>query len=367
MAPLHTSQSPLERDDWPAGRRILVTGGAGFIGTTCCRRLLEAGAEVVGLDSMSHGSSDRDEKQRHLSRIREASGGVDEGAAFEFVEADVRDTDALSRLLDDRAIDAVVHLAALAGVRGSIDRPEAYIDINERGTMSLLRAAERAGVDRMVLAGSSSVYGRSGVDGPCHESQAADAPTSPYAASKRSMEMHARAFSHLHDLSVSVVRFFTVYGPRQRPDMAIRKFMERIFKGETLPLYGDGSSCRCYTYVDDAVDGLLSALRRGGEFRVFNIGGKQTVRLDELVDALDAVADRAVEVKYLPEQPGDVPATRADLTRAQRELGYAPQINLREGLERMWHWLVETKGRAASAPARQTKEAPPSVATGVRR
>jgi len=366
MAPLQTSQSPLERDDWPVGRRILVTGGAGFIGTTCCRRLLEAGAEVIGLDSMTHGSSDRGEKERHLSRIREAAVDVDK-SSFEFVEADVRDTEALSCLLDERGIDAVVHLAALAGVRGSIDRPEAYIDINERGTMSLLRAAEQAGVDRLVLAGSSSVYGRSGVDGPCNESQAADSPTSPYAASKRSMEMHARAFSHLHDLSVSVVRFFTVYGPRQRPDMAIRKFMERIFNGETLPLYGDGSSCRCYTYVDDAVDGLLSALRRSGDFRVFNIGGDQTVRLDELVDVLDAVAEPAVKVEYLPEQPGDVPATRADLARARRELGYHPEVNLREGIEQMWRWLVETKGRAPSAPAPQAQKADSSVAAGLRR
>lgn len=326
---------------------ILVTGGAGFIGSACCHRLIQSGTDVTCLDSMEHGSTDRSAKLRHLRAARSTATGDAETGELRVVESDIRDSESLDDILSD-SVDAIIHLAALAGVRGSIDRPSMYIDINEGGTMSVLRAARRHGVDPVILAGSSSVYGDSGVEGPCHEGQAADAPTSPYAASKRSMELHARAFSHLHGLSVSVLRFFTVYGPRQRPDMAIRKFMERIHRGDPLPLYGDGSSCRCYTYIEDAVDAILQALDRTGEFRSFNVGGPETIRLDELVAALDRVTDRPVEVEYLPEQPGDVPATRADISRARRELSYTPSIRLDEGLRQMWEWLRRYRAESAS-------------------
>jgi UDP-glucuronate 4-epimerase len=170
------------------------------------------------------------------------------------------------------------------------------------------------------------------------------------------MEMHARAFGNVHDLSVSVLRFFTVYGPRQRPDMAIRKFMDRVYRGEPLPLYGDGSSCRCYTYVDDLADGIVRTIPQDDDFRVYNLGGEETIQLDSLVDALDEVTDRPVNRNYLPEQPGDVPATRADIGRARDELGYDPNIQLKEGLHRMWTWLCRRK---ANSVPRTT----PSVAT----
>jgi UDP-glucuronate 4-epimerase len=334
---------------------IVVTGGAGFIGSTLTGRLLREGARVTCIDSMTHGSSSRAEKETHLREMERRAASA--SGRCRLVETDIRNEEALREVLSDDA-DAVVHLAALAGVRGSIDEPQAFIDINERGTMSLLRAVHRSDLERVILASSSSVYGRSGVDGPCHETQSADAPTSPYAASKRAMEMHGRAFGEVHDLSISVLRFFTVYGPRQRPDMAIRKFMDRIYRGEPLPLYGDGTSCRCYTYIDDLVDGIVRTIPQDDNFRVYNLGGEETVELNSLVDALDEVTDRPVNKKYLPEQPGDVPATRADIRRARDELGYAPKTRLKEGLHRMWAWLCRRK----TAPSPQTEM---SVGTSV--
>ncbi|MBM4373928.1 MAG: NAD-dependent epimerase/dehydratase family protein [Deltaproteobacteria bacterium] len=309
--------------------KLLVTGVAGFIGSKLTERLIARGDDVVGLDNFDPFYP-RETKERNLTSLR---------SAIRFVEGDITDRGGLDRLLAAERFDAVIHLAALAGVRPSIREPWRYAHVNVVGTAHLAEAMIARGVSRLVFASSSSVYGDNTLV-PYEESQRVDEPASPYATTKRAGELMLDTFAKLHGLSSSCLRFFTVYGPRQRPEMAIHKFARAIERGEPVTLYGDGSSSRDYTYIDDVVDGVLGALDRPPVgARIYNLGGTQPVRLDALVRELGRALDKQPTLVHAPPQPGDVHQTWADVSRARSELGYAPQVPLPEGLRRFASWL----------------------------
>jgi UDP-glucuronate 4-epimerase len=290
---------------------VLVTGGAGFVGHHLSRALLDRGDEVVVLDNLDDA---------YDPRLK----GVPDGAALRL--GDVRDEEAVVAALD--GVDAVAHLAARAGVRESLGDPVGYASVNVDGTAQLLRSAARLGVKRAVFASSSSVYGVS--TRPMREDEPADHPASPYAATKRAAERVCEAAA----LPVTAVRLFTVYGPRQRPGMAFARFLRQIRAGEAVTVFGDGASIRDYTFVTDAVAGLIRALDATDRFRVVNIGGGGPVTLLDAVATLGAVLGVEPRLRFLAAQPGDVPATRADISRAAAWLGWQPEVTLREGLAR---------------------------------
>ena len=309
---------------------VLVTGGAGFIGSACLRRLLERGEDAVVLDAFETTLYERGAKERNLQWAGDAGD-------FTFVEGDVRDEALLEQIFADHAIDRVLHFAAVAGVRPSIQKPVHYYDINVTGTAKLLKVGRAHGVTDYVLASSSSVYGGNEKT-PFAEADRVDQPISPYAASKLSMEVLARTDQHLHDGNITCLRFFTVYGPRQRPEMAIHKFMRLMSQGESIPMYGDGTSGRDYTYVDDIVSGVMGALDHLDGFRVYNLGGDRVVRLRQLIETIADVLGVPPQIDELPMQPGDVEITNADIDRARHDLGYEPQTRIEEGVAKMWEW-----------------------------
>lgn len=310
--------------------RVLVTGAAGFIGSSVSEALLARGDEVVGLDNFDP-FYDRSIKEQNIAEL---------GASprFVFEEGDILDEDLLDRVLA-RGVDRVVHLAALAGVRPSIATPRRYARVNVEGTTSILEACRRHGPARLVVASSSSVYGaRSKV--PFSEEDPCDQPVSPYAASKKATELLCATYHHLYGMGTSCLRYFTVYGPRQRPEMAIHKFVRLASEGRPIPVFGEGDSGRDYTFIADIVRGTLAALDRDApDFRVYNLGGSRPVLLRDLVRAIGEALGREVSVEQLPWQEGDVPITCADLRRAEAELGYAPQVPLTEGLARFVEWF----------------------------
>ncbi len=319
--------------------RILVTGAAGFIGSHLCESLVSAGQEVHGFDNFD-AFYPRAVKEGNLTALRGQP-------RFQFTEGDiVRDP------LPTAGVDAIVHLAARPGVQPSLDDPGSYMDANVTGTARLLDQARRAGIVRMVFGSSSSVYGES-TPAPFAEDAVADGPISPYAASKRAGELVSRVFTHLYGTRIACLRFFTVYGPRQRPDLAIHRFTARIMAGQSIVMRGDGSSARDYTYVSDIVDGIVASLDwttrqdgAGGEpWRVFNLGGGERVRLDRLIAVIAAAAGRQPIIERGADQPGDVPLTAADLSRSERELGYRPKVGIEEGIRRFVAWYREVHGR----------------------
>jgi UDP-glucuronate 4-epimerase len=309
---------------------ILLTGGAGFIGSACLSRFLQDGEDVVVVDNFEPTLYDRSLKEAQLAWARESGD-------FEFIEGDVRDEALLREIFSARDISLVLHIAAVAGVRPSIEKPALYFDTNVTGTTRVLQVGREYGVEDFVLASSSSVYGGNEKT-PFSESDAVDSPVSPYAASKLAMEILARTDQHLHGGNITCLRFFTVYGPRQRPQMAIHKFMRLMEQGESIPMFGDGSSGRDYTYVDDIVSGVMGAIENLDRFRIYNLGGDRVIRLRELIDAIATVVGVESKIDQLPMQPGDVMITNADISKARQELEYEPQTTLEEGLEKMWAW-----------------------------
>ena len=321
----------------PTADKVLVTGAAGFIGSHVCEALVVRGHEVVGVDNFDDFYP-RAVKQRNLEALRA-------NRAFRLVEADVaREAVPLD------GVGAVVHLAAKAGVRPSLDDPAAYVEANVTGTARVLDAARRAGIARVVFGSSSSVYGDA-TPAPFAEDAPAVEPISPYAASKRAAELLAHAFAHLYPMRIVCLRFFTVYGPRQRPDLAIHRFTDRIARGQAIRMHGDGSSERDYTYISDAVDGVLAALTRTGDrgpdaaFELLNIGGGARVRLDRLIALIAAALGREPRIERHPDQPGDVRLTAADLHRAERALSYRPKVGIEDGIRNFVRWYEETHGR----------------------
>ncbi len=308
---------------------VLVTGVAGFLGSHLAERLLARGDAVVGVDSFAACYA-REIKEANLARSRACE-------AFSFLEADVRDEARMHDLMASVRPASVVHLAARAGVAPSLEDPAGYHDVNVLGTVSVLQAARRAGARKVVLASSSSVYGERG-GSLLLETDAADRPLSPYAASKRAAELVCHAFSHATGLPVCCARFFTVYGPRQRPDMAIARFAVAIREGLPIRLFG-GATARDYTYVDDIVDGLLGILEGDFGFDLVNLGSGRPVPLEDLVVLLEAELGRVAVVRREPERAFDPRATHASIARAAERYGYRPRIPIEEGIRRYLAWL----------------------------
>ena len=323
--------------------RVLVTGAAGFIGSHLSEALVARGDEVVGVDRFDPYYP-RPLKERNLQALRGQ-------ARFTMVEADI-----LRDAMPWDGITAVVHLAAKAGVRPSWEDPAGYIEANVTGTARLLEGARRAGVGRFVLTSSSSVYGDS-TPAPYAEESPAHLPASPYGASKRAAELLAEAFASGYRMRIAILRLFTVYGPRQRPDLAIHKFTALVRQGRPIPFFGDGSTQRDYTYITDAVAAFVAAVgwtarSSPGTCRAFNVGGGDPVRLDQLVALLGKALGREVQLERQPDQQGDVRATVADLRRAERELGYRPQVDIAAGLKRFVRWYEEIHGTEPGASGR---------------
>ncbi len=314
--------------------RVLVTGAAGFVGSTLVDRLLAEGRRVVGLDSFDPFYPEAD-KRRNLS-------GAMRSGAFRLVEADIRDAAAVEGLFAEHEPEGVVHLAALAGVRPSLQRPAEYADVNVRGSSVIFEAAARQGRPQLVFASSSSVYGER-EDGPFLESDPVERPVSPYAATKRSGELVAHTFHHAHGLPITCARIFTAYGPRQRPDLAIHRFAARMRAGQPLPVYGDGTQLRDFTYVDDLVEGLVRALDTPLGFAVLNFGSGRPIALLEVVKRLEGQLGVAARIDWQPKQTGDVPRTWAEIGAAREALGYAPGTSFEEGIRRFVAWLEEPR------------------------
>lgn len=313
----------------------LLTGGAGFIGSHLTRRLFGRGDRVTVLDDFN----DYYDPARKRANVAPFTQRDD----YRLVEGDIRDTELVDSLFADGGFDSVIHLAARAGVRPSLRQPILYEDVNCIGTLRLLEAARRHGPQTFVFGSSSSVYGINRKV-PFAEDDRVDLPISPYATTKRAGELLCFNYHHLYDLKVSCLRFFTVYGPAQRPEMAIHKFTDLLARDEPIPLYGDGGSRRDYTYIDDIVDGIEAALDLAPDFEIFNLGGAETTALADLVRWLAEELAVTPRIEYLPDQPGDVPITYADVSKAARMLGYSPKVPIREGLERFVEWY--RKGEA---------------------
>ena len=314
---------------------ILLTGGAGFIGSHLTRRLLARGDRVTVLDDFN----DYYDPARKRANIAPFLAG--DSPSYRLVEGDIRDAALVDRTFSEGGFDAVVHLAARAGVRPSLLEPILYEEVNCVGTLRLLEAARRHGPKTFLFGSSSSVYGIN-EKLPFSEDDEVNQPISPYATTKRAGELLCYNYHHLYGFLTACLRFFTVYGPRQRPEMAIHKFTDLLARGKTVPLYGDGSSRRDYTYIDDILDGLLAALDLAPGFEILNLGGAETTSLNDLVAWI--AAELAVEprIEYLPGQPGDVPITYADVSKAARLLGYSPKVPIREGLRRFVAWYMES-------------------------
>ena len=313
--------------------RILVTGGAGFIGSHVAGRLVAEGHRVAIIDDFND-YYDPSIKRANLMPI---------GAAVDLYEGDIRDRDFVEGVVGVGKFDAVIHLAARAGVRPSVQNPKLYIDTNISGTHHLLEAAHRQGIDRFLFASSSSVYGLA-KKVPFSEDLPLSQTLSPYAATKLAGEHLCGNYAHLYGMRVVCLRFFTVYGPGQRPDLAIHKFTDSIHRGLPIPQYGDGSTRRDYTYIDDIVQGVMGALRYDGpKFDIFNLGENQTTTLSELIVEIEKALGKKALIERHPEQPGDMPLTAADISKARQLLAYDPQTKIREGSPKFVEWYLSTR------------------------
>ena len=312
--------------------KILVTGGAGFIGSNLVERLLTEGHAVAVVDEFND-FYDPQIKRANLAAVADR---------VVVHEADIRDAEAMNRIVGEGGFDAIIHLAARAGVRPSIKQPKLYIETNITGTFNLLEAARAAGVKRFISASSSSVYGVLKT-APFHEGLCLNQTISPYAATKLAAEQLCSNYSHLYGMRTISLRFFTVYGPRQRPDLAIHKFTKLIHEGRSIDQYGDGSTRRDYTYIDDILQGILACLTYDGPLcDVFNLGESQTTTLSELISAIESALGQKAIINRLPEQPGDVPLTYADITKSRELLGYRPETKIHEGVPKFVEWYLKT-------------------------
>jgi UDP-glucuronate 4-epimerase len=322
--------------------KFLVTGGAGFIGSHVCERLMALGHSVWAYDNLN-AFYDVALKRQNIRLLQSFD------RPFTFIQGDVTDKTAVESVFELCNFDQVIHLAARAGVRQSLAEPAAYIRVNVEGTSNVLQSARTHDVRKVILASSSSVYGSSRRVPFCEED--AGQPISPYAASKLAAEAIGHVYHQLYGMNIAALRFFTVYGPRQRPDLAIYKFAELILRGEPIPVFGDGRSARDYTYVTDIVDGVQAATETEVEFEAFNLGESQTVRLSYLIELLEKSLGMKAIIDRLPAQPGDVPLTCANIGKARARLGYNPRVKIEEGIPKFVEWFVsrsETTDRSPS-------------------
>ncbi len=320
-------------------RNILVTGGAGFIGSHLCEVLLGRGDSVICLDSFTD-DYDPTIKHSNVDPLLAREG-------FELVQGDIRDRDLLEQIGRTRQIEAVVHLAAKAGVRPSIRNPALYADVNLNGTANLLEMARMHSIDDFVFASSSSVYGER-TETPFRETDPVDHPVSPYAATKKAGELLCHSFHHLHGINISCLRFFTVYGPRQRPEMAIHLFTSLIDQGLPVPMYGDGSAERDFTYVDDIIQGTVAALDRCDGYEIFNLGNHRSIRLDQLIETIARSCGQPYTIDAHPDQSGDVSRTCACIDKSRSKLGYEPSVSIEDGIDRFTRWFVNQDQKSKS-------------------
>jgi UDP-glucuronate 4-epimerase len=312
--------------------KIIVTGGAGFIGSHLVDRLLAEGNDVIVVDNFDP-FYDRATKEANLNDALKSS-------RCRLVELDIRDAKRVDALVADNCPDVIVHLAARAGVRPSIDDPRSYTDVNVVGTVIWLEAASRLKPrPRFVFASSSSVYGDR-AEGPFRETDPVDLPVSPYAATKKACELLAHTFHHIHGLPVTGLRFFTAFGPRNRPDLAIAKFTRLIDQNLPVPMFGDGTTRRDYTYVDDIVDGICRAIERCTGHHLYNLGHSEPIELMQMIETIALALGKPAVIQTLPEQPGDVKQTFAAIDRAKSDLGYAPSTPFGEGIRRYVKWYL---------------------------
>ena len=316
---------------------ILVTGAAGFIGSHVAERLLALGHEVTCLDDLNPFYA-LAIKRRNLAEVSALG-----GERFRFIEGDICNRALVEKIFAERKVDQVIHLAARAGVRPSLQEPALYQQVNVEGTVNILEAARLHGTKKLTIASSSSVYGVQS-NAPFRESEPVSRPISPYAASKLATEALGHVYHHIYGLDIAMLRFFTAYGPRQRPDLAIHKFAAMIDAGQPIPVFGDGSTRRDYTYISDIVSGVVACTDRPIGFEVLNLGESQAIRLDQLISLLESSLGKKAVINRQPEQPGDVPLTCADITKARRMLGYAPTTPIETGIPRFIEWFRRVKG-----------------------
>ncbi|MEW6303637.1 MAG: SDR family NAD(P)-dependent oxidoreductase [Verrucomicrobiota bacterium] len=310
---------------------FLVTGGAGFIGSHVCERLLHSGHAVWVLDDLNTFYPPA-LKQANIRSLQALA------RPFTFVHGDLTDIAAVEELFASAKFDQVIHLAARAGVRPSLAEPGLYQRVNVEGTVNLLEAARKRGVKKITIASSSSVYGVNSKV-PFSESDPIFAAISPYAASKLACEALGHVYHHIYGMDIAMLRFFTVYGPRQRPDLAIHKFAQLIDAGKPIPVFGDGSTARDYTYVTDTVDGVIACTQKEFGFDIFNLGESQTVKLSYLIELLESALGKKAIIDRQPPQPGDVPITFADISKARARLGYDPKVKIEQGIPRFVEWF----------------------------
>ena len=315
---------------------ILVTGGAGFIGSHLCERLLSDGMRVIGLDNFDP-FYDPKIKIKNTEAITKKFLDL-----FDLVTGDIRNPEQVKGILEKNKVDFVVHLAARAGVRPSIAEPLLYQDVNVRGTIVLLEACKEHAVENFIFASSSSVYGEN-QRVPFSEKDLDIQPISPYGATKRAGELLCYSYHHLYRMNTACLRIFTAYGPRQRPEMAIHKFTRLIDLGEKIPMYGDGSSRRDYTYIDDLIDGIFGVIDHHKGFEIYNLGESQTASLRELIRLIEEALGKKANIETMAFQPGDVSVTYANITKAKRMLKYHPKVKMKEGIQRFVEWYKSAK------------------------
>jgi UDP-glucuronate 4-epimerase len=311
--------------------KALITGAAGFIGSHLCERLLAEGWAAIGVDNFDD-FYDPQIKRRNIDACIQNKN-------FELIEADIRDSAAMDKAIDSD-IDIIVHLAAKAGVRPSIEQPVLYADVNINGTTVLLESAKKHRVRKFIFGSSSSVYGNN-EKVPFSEDDNVDFPISPYAATKKAGELICHTYHHLYGIDVTCLRYFTVYGPRQRPDLAIHKFARLIEQGKPIPVYGDGTMMRDFTYIDDIIDGTVAAIQKCDGFQIYNLGHSHPISVNDLIDKIEKALGKKAVKEYLPPQPGDVERTYADVAKAAKDLGYNPATTIQTGLANFAAWLKQ--------------------------
>jgi UDP-glucuronate 4-epimerase len=310
--------------------KILITGGAGFIGSSLVDSLLKQDYEIVCLDNFDN-FYDKEIKLRNIQNAIEDS-------KYHLVEGDIRNKNLLNGLFEKHNFQLIIHLAAKAGVRPSVESPQEYFEVNINGTINILECAKEHGVKKIIFASSSSVYGNNSKV-PFSEADFVDYPISPYAASKKAGELICFTYHELYKIDISCLRFFTVYGPRQRPDLAIHKFARLILEGKPIPVYGDGSYKRDFTYVEDIVFGINQTIKSLSGFRVYNLGNSRTISVLEMIKELEKALEKKAQIDFRPLQPGDVKLTFADISSAKKDLQYNPKFDFSSGIRNFVEWL----------------------------